>query len=225
MPPKTTRRRSSEEEDEVPVKGKTTGTGWGRLAQKKKQSEEREDFADKIKEFWLADGESAIIQFLSPEPFCMEGHSIKNSSGKWMFTPCQKAVQRHCLVCQDGAKTTWRAAFKIIDYRGDWDKDKSKFKHNTKIEKIWFVGETIASSIAALKDSKVKSGDLTDAVFEVSRTGSGKSTSYTVTIARDEETDEKLRPVVFKEQFDDLEVLCRPLSDDALEALGFSVGD
>ena len=220
MPKETRRKRAADPEDEGAVeKSSTTGKGWGGLANKKKQQELAKEANNGPKDFWLADGETALIQILSPEPVCIDTHSIKNSSGKWETQPCQKLTQRHCLMCREGIKTGWRACFKVIDYRGTWDKDKSRFKNDIKVEKVWMVGTVIAEQLKKL-ESKC-GGDLTKGVFEVERVGAGKNTTYTVAIARDED-DVKLKPVVFKEEFPPIEDLITPLTDAELEAIGFT---
>ena len=148
---------------------------------------------------------------------------IKTDGGKWMFTPCQLSTQRHCLVCRDGIKKTWRAAFKILDYRGTWDKDRKKFKHDEKIEKVWYVGSGLTEQIQALADKRGK--PLSEIVVEVTRSGKGKSSTYNLEQAWDAETDKRVVPAKHKEVFAPIEEICKPLTDDKLEAIGFSAGD
>jgi len=237
MPTKTRRRGDDDEEDVAPRRKRTTsededddfdskpkGKGWGALA--KKRAEQADSDEEHIREFWLKSGESAVIQFISPEPFCLDGHMVKFDSGNknWSFTPCQLSEQRYCLMCREKIKKTWKAAFKVLDYRGTWDKDKSKFKHDTQIEKLWLVGATTAEQIKTFIDKKGKA--LTDVVFEVTRSGKGKNTTYNVAVAYDEDNDDRpFKPVRFKEQFPKVDKLMKPLTDKKLEAKGFSAPD
>lgn len=214
----TRRGASTEKESTSP---KTTGSGWGNLANRKKQIEDSKD-EDSIRDFWLADGETAQVQFITDEPYCVDGHNVKTDAGKWGFEVCQLMEQRHCLMCRTGIKKTWKAAFKVLDYRGTWDTDKKKFKHDKQVEKLWLVGSTIAEQLKAITDKRGK--PLTEMVLEISRSGSGKSVSYNFEPAFDKD-DKKLIPVEWEEEYPELEELVVPKNDAKLEARGFSAGD
>ena len=56
------------------------------------------------------------------------------------------------------------------------NKEKKRFNNDKPIEKIWMVGATIAQQLKQIVDKKGK--DLTEMVLEVSRSGSGKDSSY-----------------------------------------------
>lgn len=222
MPELPKRRRGEATTDSEKKETLPTGkTGWGALAARKAALKEKGDFEDTIREFWLKDGETAVVQFITAEPYCMEGHAIKFDGGKWGFTPCQLSHQKHCLVCREGIKKTWKAAFKILDYRGTWDVDKKKFKKDTKVEKVWYVGTKLAEQIQTIIEKRGK--DLTTMVFEVTRSGGGKDTTYNLEQAWDEENDRKVIPIEYAEhKYGALEDICKPLSDEALEAKGFT---
>ena len=217
--PKRSRRSSVDEDDDETPARKSSGKerGWGELARRRAETEEDKEVH--IKEFWLKSGESAIIQFVSEEPYCLDGHIIKTKKKAFDFTPCQLNTKRTCIMCREGLKTTWRAVFKILDYRGTWDDKKNKFKNDTTIEKIWIVGEKLAEQIKSFADKKGK--DLTEMVIEVTRSGSGKTTTYNLQLALDDETDRPIKPKKVKEEFADVEELMQPLTDEKLVRLGF----
>lgn len=209
------RRASSDEDDDDE---RATG-GWGGVARRKKESEARAKESEGIKEFWLKEDEDAIVQFLDDEPVCVDGHSIKDDRGNWDFQVCQLEAHKHCLMCRAGIKKTWKAAFKILDMRGEWDKDKKKYKNNKPIEKLWYVNQTAAEQLHALKDKKKR--NLSEMVIEVSRTGSGKATAYNFAVALDED-DKRIPTVEWEPKYPSTKKLAVPLDDETLEAKGFS---
>lgn len=218
----------SAKKDEAPSKKgrKTTGKGWGAVEAKKKANEEaREQSKKLLKDFFILDGESAMIQFLHDEPYSLEVHSVRNSKGKFDTIPCQLATQSYCLLCQSGkSKATWRAAFKVLDYRGDWDKENKEFKHDKPIEKKYLMSQTVAIQWRKLAEKKA-GGSLSKLVWEITRTGSGpQDTTYTMEVARDDE-DEKIKPKKFSSETPDIEELCKPLNDAQLAKRGFGGGD
>jgi len=198
-------------------------SGWGALAKRQAEVAERKaSMESSIRDFWLKDGESAIVQFLQDEPYCYDAHNIRDAKGNWKVVPCQLNSAKHCVLCSDGIKQTWRAAFKVLDYRGNWDKDKERFKNDEPLERLWKVGMTVANQLKAQCDKRGK--DLTEMVFEITRSGSGKDASYNFEIAYDKK-DRKLTPIAYKEEHPSAEELCQPLSDDVLDKMGYSSGD
>lgn len=215
--PRRRRGSSDEDEDPTPIRKPSKDKGWGELARKRVESEEERETS--IKEFWLKSGESAIVQFISDEPYCLDGHIIKTKRKSFEFTPCQLNTKRSCIMCREHLKTTWRAAFKVLDYRGTWDEKKGKFKNDTTVEKLWVVGEKLAEQLKSFSDKKGK--ELTEMVMEVTRSGSGKTTTYNLQLALDDETDRPLKTKKVKEEFPSVEELMQPLSDEKLVRLGF----
>lgn len=198
--------------------------GWGAVVKKAKEdAQAREGAENSVRDFWLKDGESAKIQFLQDEPFCYDAHSVKDRKGNWNTVPCQLATHKHCTLCSDGVKLTWRAAFKIIDLRGNWDKDKKRFKNDKPIEKVWKVGSTVAQAIKNQMDKRGK--PLTELVLEVTRTGSSTDTSYNFEVAFDDD-DQRMKPIKYKEQYATAEELCQPPTDEEIDDRGYeSSGD
>ena len=164
------RRRRVDEVEDTSRRTERKTQGWGAVAKRQADiAEKREAAESSVRDFWLKSDETAIIQFLQDEPYCFDAHQVKDKKGNWAIVPCQLNTGRHCVLCSDGVKQTWRAAFKILDYRGSWDKDKKKFKYDKPVEKIWKVGSTIAQQLKQIVDKKGK--DLTEMVFEVTRSG------------------------------------------------------
>lgn len=216
------RRRMTEEVDELLSSGKTERKtqGWGAVAKRQADiAEKREATENSVRDFWLKPDETATIQFLQDEPYCFDAHQVKDKKGNWAIVPCQLNTGRHCVLCSDGVKQTWRAAFKILDYRGSWDKDKKKFKYDKPVEKIWKVGSTIAQQLKQIVDKKGK--ELTEMVFEVTRSGSGKDSSYNFEQAFDDD-DRKMKPVDWEELTPTAEELCQPPTEDEIDERGYT---
>ena len=92
--------------------------GWGAVAKRQAEIAERKDAAENsVRYFWLKPDESARIQFLQDEPYCFDAHQVKDKKGNWVIVPCQLNTGKHCVLCSEGVKQTWRAAFKILDFR------------------------------------------------------------------------------------------------------------
>ena len=217
------RRRHDEDEDTRFSHKERKSQGWGAVAKRQADIAERKaEMENKVRDFWLKPDESAIIQFLQDEPYCFDAHQVKDKNGNWTIVPCQLNTGRHCVLCSDGVKQTWRAAFKIIDYRGNWDKDKKKFKNDEPIEKIWKVGSVIAQQLKQIVDKKGK--DLTEMVFEVTRSGSGKDSSYNFEQAFDEH-DRRMKPKDWEEQTPSAEELCQPPTEDEIDERGYTSED
>lgn len=196
-------------EDGSPKAVATSGTGWGKVAKKAKQLDESQ--SNYVNEFWLADGESANLQFLEDEPYCTEGHTV-NQGKKYTFVPCQLTKQRHCLLCEGAVTNSWKAAFVVFDSRGTWDKDKRRFKHDTMVEKVWLIGPALTEQLKAYVDKKGKK--LSQTVLEISRTGAGKKAAYNIEIAWDDDKDRPMKPVKVKSELPPLDQLYAPPTDD-----------
>lgn len=215
--PTPKRRRSSDDDDDE--EAGVTGRGWGKVARRAKDMEEMDAARENsIREFWLKSGETAIIQLLAEEPYCMEGHQVRLGDKDWNFMQCQKSSQRHCVMCNDGIRLSWRAAFKLLDYRGSWDKDKKKFKYDKPVEKLWMIGQQLAEQLHQFLEKKKKEAN--KVVLEISRSGSGKATSYNLSIALDDD-DVPMKAIKHTEEFPPIEELCKAPTDRILTARGY----
>lgn len=203
----------------------TTGTGWDKAANRKKQADEQRNSV--FPSFRLKDGESAVVQIVEEEPYCLEGCNLK-LQGHWKFVPSQLTAQKHDLMIQAGHKPVWKAVFTVLDHRGKWDKDAKDFAHDGKpVERIWLVSATLAQQIKALADKKGRA--VNAIVIEVTRTGSGaKDTTYNLERALDDDD----KPYVAKDMskytrtLEPVDKLLTPPTDEQLLAMGFaSTGD
>lgn len=217
--PSPREKETSKEERET---NPALGTGWGKVAAKKAQNEEAAK--GNYNSIYLRDGESAVLQFLDDEPFCFEGH--KSKRWNWAIKMCQLVKQKHCLMCDADIKPQWQAAWRVLDYRGTWEKGKTKgegkFKNDKPVERVLIVSNTVANQIHGLKDRYGK--ELTQLVLEMSRTGSSaKDTSYNFERAVDRD-DSIRKPIAHKTELAHLRELIKPPSDNELIALGINRG-
>ena len=211
---------SKKEEPRSSRRSERKTQGWGAVAKRQAEVAERKDAAENsVRDFWLKADETSQIQFLQDEPYCYNAHNVKDRNGNFRTVPCQLDNSKHCVLCSDGVKQTWKAAFKILDYRGSWDKEKKKFKYDKPVEKIWKVGATIAQQLKQIVDKKGK--ELTEMVFEVTRSGGGKESSYNFEMAFDDK-DRKLKPLEWEEQTPSAESLCQPPTEDEIDAEGYT---
>ena len=81
------------------------------------------------------------------------------------------------------------------------------------------MGSTIAQQLKQIVDKKGK--DLTEMVFEVTRSGSGKDSSYNFEQAFDDE-DRKMKPMDWDEQTPSAEELCQPPTEDEIDERGYT---
>ena len=207
----------------TPSKSRSTN-GWGAVAKRQAEvAEAKERSENSVRDFWLKSGESAIVQFMQDEPYCYDAHNVRDKKGNWATVPCQLNTKKHCVMCADGIKQTWKAAFIVLDYRGSWDKDKKKFKYDEPVVKLWKVGATIAQQLKQQIDKRKK--DLTDLVFEVTRSGEGKDATYNFEPAFDER-DRKMLPIEFDlEDTPTAEDLCQPPTEDEIDELGYKADE
>lgn len=197
---------------------KEKDSGWGAVA--KRKSEASAMSSTSVYDLIIKDGESVIIQFLEDAPYCFDAHQVKDRHGKWRTLTCQLMTQDHCVLCDADVKQAWKAAFKVLDYRGEWDKEKKRNKGGKPVEKLWKCSNTVALQIEALINKK--GVPLTKQVFEITRTGSGaKDTSYNFQLAFDEETETRMKPIPWDSETESSKKLCRPLPDVVLEKMGF----
>lgn len=220
-------RRRREREDDEPRSERRERSrktqGWGAVAARQAEIAERKEAAsNSVRDFFMKEDETAIIQFLQDEPYCYDAHQVKDRKGRWETVPCGLNNSKHCVLCSDGVKQVWRAAFKLLDYRGSWDSEKKKFRHDKPVEKIWKVGTTVANQLKQLTDKKGK--DLTELVFEVTKSGSGKDSSYNFEVAFDDD-DRRIKPMEWEEQTPTAEELCQPPSEDEIDAKGYAADD
>jgi len=195
--------------------------GWGAVA---KRQEVQAEAQSSVKEFWLKAGESATIQFLQDEPYCYDAHNVKDRRGNFVTVPCGLTTSTHCALCTDKVKQTWKAAFMLLDYRGTWDTNKKEFRNDKPFVKIWRVGSQVAQAIKQFLDKR-SGKELTELVITVTRSGEGKNSSYNFEQAYDEETDKRLKPIEWEDDFPTAESLCQPPSEDEIDEQGYQASN
>jgi hypothetical protein len=224
VPPRRGEPAKTNESRTPAAKSTATGIGWGAVANKKLEDEERkrrrEEKAGNIWDFYLRDGESAIIQILNDEPLCMDGHTVFDDGKNFTFLACQLEIQKHCLMCRDDSPLTWKAGFKVLDFREK--NKKGDYVYSDKpTEKRWLIGTQLAQQLKAFKDKKGK--ELTDMVIEITRTGAGaKDTTYNLAVALYED-DTKIEPIEWEQKFPSIEDICAPLEDDQFIDGGYTI--
>lgn len=190
-------------------KSASAATGWDAVVEKKEELDERRNDSYGPRDFWLLDGETAVIQPLQDEPYCFDAHRVK-VRGKWTHEPCQLTHYKTCQFCDDQVPASWRAAIKVLDYRGNWDKDAKEHKWDAEIVKAWQLSHTVALQLKEFIDRRNK--PLSKMVLEVTRSGSGKKTSYNIALALDDD-DQVMQPLSsreYEDEFNDISEYFQP---------------
>lgn len=215
--PASPSRRGAEKEE---PRRKKKLQGWDSVVARSKELDERSDKDNALlRDFYLKEGEIAIVQYLDDEPYAFEGHSIQNERGHWGLKPCQLETQKHCLMCQSDSRPTWQGAMRVLDYRGNWDKEESGFLWDEPVEKIHFFGIKLAGQLKAYADKKGK--PLSSLVIEIQKVGSGKASTHNLAPAMDEATEKVMRPIAWDSKVDSVEDCIIVPTDEELEKLGF----
>lgn len=186
--------------------------GWAAVARRRAEVEERAEIAKTaVRDFFISTGKTAIIQFLQDEPYCFDSHSVEDKWGNFKKAACQCMTKKRCSMCSENWKKSWSAAFKVLDYRGTWDKEAKEFKYDEKVEKLWVVGTMTAQKLQQISEKRGK--ELSEMVFEVTNNGKG---DYNFEAAFDED-DVKLKPVKWEEELASAEDCCQPPTDEEID--------
>lgn len=126
-------------------------------------------------DFWLKDGDDAMVRFLSNEPISIYQHRIQNG-GKWVTSTC---LRDGCPLCEAGNKPQFVGVFSIIDRRKEeWvDKNTGKKVSRQNTVKMWRCGTRVMGSLEKLT---ARRGSLMGYDISVSRTGTSTDTIYTL---------------------------------------------
>ena len=107
----------------------------------------------------------------------------------------------------------------MIDYRGEYDKNKKDYVYGEPVERIWGLSNSTATDLMNIQKRKGK--PLTKMVFDVTRVGADKDTKYTFESAREDPADDEspiVKPITdWEEQLDPLEDILKPLPRATLE--------
>ncbi len=167
--PRASANNASQDEDEV----------WEEIMEMKQgASGESGGFNKMNTNFWLSNGEEIDVVFLDNSPTIFNGHVIKCSTeaGKTFYRTeaCQKSAQDYCVLCETENKTVSKSkkiiAFRILDSRGNWNKDLNNKKggmDGVASPKIFLVSLDLAKQIKLLRDDA--GGELTDKVIKLSK--------------------------------------------------------
>lgn len=168
--------------------------------------------------FYLKDGEEIDIVLLDENPFMFWGHVIKcqSNAGKTFYRieQCQKAEQDYCVMCESDNKAIGKAkkiiAFRVLDSRGNWDKDAGDFD-GVPAPKIFTVPLYLAKQFKSLKDD---AGSISDKVIKLSKSG-----NYQANFKYNKSRDGSLRYVdapKFDGDMPDVLEVYAPMTDDDL---------
>lgn len=127
------------------------------------------------RDFFLKDGETAVIRILRAEPdepFNIRSHFVNN---RWVTCP-QGIDGEDCPVCESGKKATNQFVFNVIDTRDFVDKNGKSHKDEVK---LWRVGIKL---LKLLKRRAANYGPLNTYDIEVTRLGSGTNTTYDIDV-------------------------------------------
>lgn len=152
--------------------------------EKKRQEEVRENMGKRLFRFFLSgDGAEATVRFLTEEPVNFNEHTIKtvkNGSDRYETYVC--TGDDKCPYCESGDRASFKGAYLVWDYTPyETTDDKGKKKKVNGSLKLYVAGTRVLSQLDRLSSRY----GLTSRDYEISRTGTGTSTSYMI-----ERTDE-----------------------------------
>lgn len=121
-------------------------------------------------EFWLKDGESRTIRFRKSNPIASFGQYSVRVNGRWRRVT-KPAEGDKDLFEEKGLLAQYRAIYEIVDRTGYIDKNKKRVK-----DRVCFfsVPMKIYEQIEKIRE---KRGGLIDRDYEITKTGSGKTSS------------------------------------------------
>lgn len=197
-------------------------TGWDAVANRKQETDSKKEFRknrpaylDIKNRFIISDGETVYgMQFFNDAPVCVNGANVPPN---FDFYVTRLEVERSCPLKEKGLKIIWRAGFKVLDFRGNYDSKAKKYKEDGPVERIWLVSNTVANSLLALQNKKGKK--LTQMVLDVTRTGNDKNTTYAFEISRDDNDELIPLDTLPKEVLPSLETMLTPLPRQTLELI------
>lgn len=193
--------------------------GWGKVVQRKAQTEARSSknkpvYLDIKNKFYLVDGETVTVQFLTDEPVCVEGVLLPPDHRD--FYVSRKEVDRHCPFVERNLPLQFKVAFKVLDYRGTYDSKTKTHNFDKPVEKYWLTSNTVGMQLKTLVDRKNK--PLSQMVLDVTRSGADKNTTYNFEMSLDA-NDYPKRPVAFNESLPSLSDALKPLDRQVILAL------
>ena len=174
--------------------------------EKKRQDEYKEKMQNRLFRFFLSgDGAEARVRFLTEEPVTFSEHTVKVfRGGKERFDNFVCSGDADCPYCEEDDRPSFKGAFLIWDYTPfEYTDSNGKKKKSNGSLKLYVAGTRVLSQLDRLSS---KYG-LTDRDYEISRTGSGTSTTYLIERTDDVEPLTKgkitnMLPEKLREKFD-----------------------
>ena len=185
-----------DDEDTVAPRSSAMQSGWKAALDATKGDSKR--FTN---EFKFTD-EAQLVKFLSSEPFAVyEQHWIERS-GKRSFVCSADVDPKGCPLCDKGDSPRAKVAFSVLNLSAE-----------EPVVEMLVTSPTLTRQLASL-DSDAKTGPLDRLYWALSKTGTKKSTSYTVQAvkARDLDEDWGCDPNEIEELVEQFE----PLTSDAI---------
>lgn len=175
------------------------------------------------REFWLKDGESAMVRFLSDEPeLVFYRHTVRGGKGYQSYTcasgdPDKDAASKVCPICNaDIAPRGLKMAYWVVDRR-KWQDKKGK-SHRNELRLL-----VLAQRYFPLLDEIAQRKGLKKRDILIKRTGSGQNTMYNfIPEDRSPMSNDDMEAADKKV---DLKDALKPLSKEKLAAVAARFGD
>ena len=163
-------------------------------------------------ELWVPDGETKVVRFRDDAPYCsIFQYNIKLGAKKFKQAT-QPPSDEPDLFSAAGKQASLKVIYEVLDVKG-YKSEKDGKKH-VNVPRFYSVGSRLHKQLKAIADRR---GGLTGFDIEISRTGTGQKTTYTL-IPGDKEpmTKEQSR---IPRLTDDFEKYYAPLDEAAQKQL------
>jgi len=159
-----------------------------------KQREQSQNF---ILDFWLDDGESAVVRFLNEEPVTFRQHYIPGAKNEKFYTCLEGTTDEdgnrvQCPFCSAGNKPSFRGGFLIVDRSKDTWESNGEQREATNQIKLFTQGIKVMKVLKGLAEKR----DLTQWDMEITRTGTGTETQYNFIPEEEFELSEEVKEKV-----------------------------
>ena len=132
------------------------------------------DGGSKVDYLSLKDGDNRVRVVSNPSELVV--HWERNNEGKAKRVICTGNAD--CILCEHGSKTQTRYQLLVID-KSNWDAKTKEYHGGVKV-KVLEVGKSVIKQIKLLAQD-VEYGNPSHYDIRITKTGSGKDTSYNVT--------------------------------------------
>ena len=125
-------------------------------------------------EFWLKDGEERPVRFRSSQPIAMLWRYSLRVNGNWASYTAPAEGEEDLFRDELGLRPALKAIYELIDIKGYTDKKGKKFKN---VPRFY---ATNTRTHQQLQKFNAKRGPITKYDIEISRTGTGTQTLYSM---------------------------------------------